>query len=523
MVHRDRWARRALIAACLSVLAFVAALAPTTADARPAAKAKAKAVPAKQIRKASRQLQRAVTLGGVQSHLKRLQRIGTAFGGNRFAGTGGFDASAQYVYDELKAAGYKPRFDPFEFQSFTENAPTAFQRVSPDPAVFVDGTDFSVLEYSGSGDVTGELEAPSGSPLGCDASDFTGFTAGKVAYVNRGSCTFRIKVTNAAAAGASGIVIANNEPGVLNGTLGADEGEAAIPGVGISQELGTALAAQVAAGPVSVEIAVDATVETTQTRNVIAETAGGDPNNVVFLGAHLDSVNAGPGINDNGSGSAGILEVARQLKKIGTPTNKVRFAWWSAEESGLVGSTDYVSRLTPAQSLKIGLYLNFDMIGSPNYARFIYDGDNSTGEGAVGPPGSDGIEANFEAFFAKQHLATEPTAFDGRSDYGPFIDVGVPSGGLFTGAEEVKTPAQVALYGGTAGEAFDPCYHQACDTYANVNGEVLDVMSDAVADATATYALDTSSVDGRTDPARLKAAPGFGTRRAPYAGADLAR
>ena len=104
------------------------------------------------------------------------------------------------------------------------------------------------------------------------------------------------------------------------------------------------------------------------------------------------------------------------------------------------------------------------MVGSPNYVRFVYDGDGS-GEGPAGPPGSAQIEQLFTSYFASQSLASEPTAFDGRSDYGPFIAVGIPAGGLFTGAEGVKTAAQAAVYGGTAGVAYDPCYHQACDDH----------------------------------------------------------
>ena len=194
------------------------------------------------------------------------------------------------------------------------------------------------------------------------------------------------------------------------------------------------------------------------TFNVLAETSSGNANNVVMVGAHLDSVCAGPGINDNGSGSAAILEVAEAMQKV-KPTNKVRFAWWGAEESGLVGSTFYVNSLSAAEQDKIALYLNFDMVGSPNYVRFVYDGSGDVGP--AGPAGSAAIEDFFNGFYAARGLAFEPTAFDGRSDYGPFIAAGVdiPAGGLFTGAEGIKTAAQAAVYGGTAGQQYDPCYH----------------------------------------------------------------
>ena len=159
---------------------------------------------------------------------------------------------------------------------------------------------------------------------------------------------------------------------------------------------------------------------------MIAETEGGDPNSVVVVGAHLDSVGTGPGINDNGSGSAGILEIAEQLRETKL-RNKLRFIWFGAEESGLIGSSEYVASLPPEEQAKISGMLNFDMIGSPNFVRFVYDGDLTLGDPgplALAPsarPGSAIIEDVFLDYFAARGLATAPTAFDGRSDYGPFI------------------------------------------------------------------------------------------------------
>jgi Zn-dependent M28 family amino/carboxypeptidase len=209
---------------------------------------------------------------------------------------------------------------------------------------------------------------------------------------------------------------------------------------------------------------------------------------VVVVGAHLDSVPAGPGINDNGSGTSTILEIAEEMAELGIRNRqKLRFAFWGAEEPGLFGSEHYVESLSDAELGTIYANLNFDMVGSPNYVRFVYDGDGSDTEPA-GPPGSAQIEAIFNQYFAGQGLASEPTPFDGRSDYGPFIAVGIPAGGLFTGAEGIKTPEQEAVYGGTAGIAYDPCYHQACDTINNLSTKALSEMSDAVAHATMTLA-----------------------------------
>jgi Zn-dependent M28 family amino/carboxypeptidase len=264
------------------------------------------------------------------------------------------------------------------------------------------------------------------------------------------------------------------------------------------------------------------------TSNILAESKFGNPDNVVMAGAHLDSVSAGPGINDNGTGSASILEVAEQMAKV-EPTNKVRFALWGAEESGLVGSDYYVDDLKmndPEELERIALYLNFDMVGSPNYSRFVYDGDNSAfpvGTGsAKGPEGSGQIEDMFHDYFESVGLASAETPFSGRSDYGPFIAAGVdiPAGGLFTGAEGVKTEEQADAFGGLAGVAYDPCYHQACDSLdqnfgsdtakaalyedlasvykleGNVNLAAVGEMADAVAHAVISYAFDTSPVTG---------------------------
>ena len=214
-----------------------------------------------------------------------------------------------------------------------------------------------------------------------------------------------------------------------------------------------------------------------------------------MVGAHLDSVIEGPGINDNGSGSSTILEIAEQLaalkytKKL---QRQVRFAFWGAEELNLLGSQYYVDHLTEAQRAKIYANLNFDMLGSPNYVRFVYDGDGSAtpdDDEDAGPPGSETIEDIFTSYFKSQGLASEPTAFDGRSDYGPFIAVGIPAGGLFSGAEGIKTPEEAAVYGGTAGDPYDSCYHQACDTINNLSTKALSELGDAAADATLTLAL----------------------------------
>jgi Zn-dependent M28 family amino/carboxypeptidase len=446
-----------------------------------------------------------VTLAGVREHQAAFQAIADANGGNRFSGFGGHNASVEYVVDRLEAAGYDPEVQPFDYMAFIVLGPSALQQIAPNAVTYVEDVDFGVIDQSDPGDVTAAVTAVdlqlglgNASTSGCEAADFAGFPQGNIALLQRGTCTFELKAENAAAAGATGIVIfnqgntdaedRNNIPAV---TLTAGN-ESGIPVLGTTYALGETLANT--AG-LQMRVFANSQRELKTTFNVLAETSTGNDNNVVMVGGHLDSVSAGPGINDNGSGSAAILEVAEQMKNV-KPNNTVRFAWWGAEESGVVGSDFYVSSLSQADRDKIALYLNFDMVGSPNFVRFVYDGSGDVGP--AGPAGSSAIEDLFNGFYAARGLAFEPTPFDGRSDYGPFIAEGVdiPAGGLFTGAEGRKTLAQRDIYGGIAGQQYDPCYHQACDTFSNNSNEVLDLNSDAIAFATLTYAMDTSSVNG---------------------------
>ena len=410
--------------------------------------------------------------------------------------------------DRLSAAGWTVTQQEFDFRTFESLSDSVLERVAPPP---VGPLEHSIMSYSGSGDVTASVSVPSGDSRGCLASDFTGFPAGNIALIQRGTpagfpvaCTFALKAANAVAAGAVGVVIYNNAAGPLAGTLG-NTFALDVPVVGITQALGQELA--VTSGLV-LHLATETLITTTTTSNVLAELPGKNSDNVVMAGAHLDSVAAGPGINDNGSGAAALIEVAENLAKV-RPQNTLRFAWWGAEEASLVGSTYYVANLSEAEGERIALYLNFDMIGSPNYVFFIYDGDDSDATGAgPGPAGSAQIEETFEAFFASRDLPFKGTDFTGRSDYGPFIAVGIPSGGLFTGAEGIKTAEEAALWGGTAGAAYDPCYHQACDTYANNNDVALAENSDAVAYAVLSYAMSTSLINGTKSKGNFRPATG---------------
>lgn len=214
-----------------------------------------------------------------------------------------------------------------------------------------------------------------------------------------------------------------------------------------------------------------------------------------MLGAHTDSVGAGPGINDNGSGLIALMEVAKALSQFRVQ-NAVRFCFWTAEEFGMVGSTKYVKGLPAADRDNIALYLNFDMIASPNYAYFVHDGDGPAPNITI-PAGSGAIMRVFLDFFTLQHKKLKPTAFSGRSDYSPFLDAGIPSGGLFTGAEGIKTQEEAEEYGGTAGMPYDSNYHRAGDNVTNLNYDAWSMNMRAAAHAVATYANSTSNIPKR--------------------------
>lgn len=462
-------------------------------------------------------LPRCMQARNVFARLQALEDIASLNEGNRAAGRPGYQASIDYVKRTLEKAGYKVTVQPFPFTAFYPKGPGTLSAVSPTPGNYVWETDFNYLSQTEAGDISAPvvpvdlaLGAGNTSSSGCEAEDFANFPSGAIALVQRGTCSFEVKAENAAAAGAAGVIIFNqgntdDRKGLENVTLG-DGYEGGVPVMFATYDNGVAWSQTPG---LQLRMVVDVVREKTQTYNVVAETRYGNPNNVVMAGAHLDSVFEGPGINDNGSGSAALLEMAVLLRKA-YPLNKLRFAWWGAEEAGLVGSTYYVKNLTAEEKKKIKAYLNFDMIGSPNYANQIYDGDGSS-FGLQGPPGSGAIEHLFEAYFKLRNQASEGTEIDFRSDYAQFFEDGIAFGGLFTGAEDIKTPEQAQKYGGAAGKPFDPCYHNACDSTANISLEALELHADAMAFVTSWLSISTKVIDDEI--AAAKAAGGKGLLR----------
>ena len=298
---------------------------------------------------------------------------------------------------------------------------------------------------------------------GCDPSDYPSRVSGNIAFVLRGTCPFGQKSENAGKAGAVAAVVYNYESDAVHGTLGTPSPDH-VATFGLGGDDAKPILEKLRQGQsVDATAYVDAVVETIETTNIIAQTVAGDPDNCVMLGGHSDSVPEGPGINDDGSGTLSLIEIATQLTKFHV-NNCVRFAWWAAEEEGLLGSDYYVSVLSPEENRKIRLFMDYDMLASPNFAYQVY---NATNE--ANPVGSEELRDLYVKWYKDHGLNYTFIPFDGRSDYDGFIRHGIPAGGIATGAEGVKTEEEADQFGGNAGDWYDPCYHQLCDDLSNLN------------------------------------------------------
>ncbi|KAF4120920.1 Zn-dependent amino- or carboxypeptidase, M28 family [Geosmithia morbida] len=431
----------------------------------------------------SDKLQEQVKLDNLVASSQKLQDIADENGGHRAFGSTGHNATVDFIYETLSKTGY---YDVVK-QPFTETYSSADGNLTVDGA----SVESAPLTYTPSGNATATVVLVNN--LGCTGADYPTAVEGAIALISRGECQFSAKSTFAKAAGAVGAIVYNNEEGLVAGTLGSVSGDYA-PIVGISKKDGEDLIAKLEVeGEIQATLFVDAVNEERVTYNVLAETKQGDHDNVLVLGGHSDSVPAGPGINDDGSGIVGILDVALGLTKFRVK-NAVRFGFWSAEEFGLLGSYHYIKSVNSSdvELAKIRAYLNFDMIASPNYVYGIYDGDGDAFN-LTGPAGSAAIEKDFEDFFTANGAPFVPSEFSGRSDYAGFIENGIPSGGLFTGAEDVKTSKEAELFGGEAGVAYDVNYHAVGDTIDNLNLEAFLLNTKSIANSVAKYA---TSFDG---------------------------
>lgn len=305
---------------------------------------------------------------------------------------------------------------------------------------------------------------------------------GNIAFILRGSCSFGAKSALAGQSGALAAVVYNYEDDEVHGTLGTPSPDH-VATLGMGGKEAQPYVQKLQDGEIVEAIAyIDSEVNTIMTNNILAQTKHCDADNVVMLGGHSDSVPEGPGINDDGSGTNSLLEVATQLTQFSV-NNCVRFAWWAGEEEGLLGSDYYVSVLTPEENLRIRLFMDYDMMCSPNFAYQVYDARDD-----VNPIGSQELRDLYVEWYEAQGLNHTYIAFDGRSDYDGFIRNGIPGGGIATGAEGIKTKKEEEMFGGVAGEWYDPCYHQLCDDVSNLNMTAWEVNTKLIAHSVATYA-----------------------------------
>ena len=435
-----------------------------------------------------------ITTASMREHLEAFQQAADDHGGTRASDTPGHTASVEYVERTLRRLGLETTLDRFPLDAWREVRPAELTVLSgPDVAV----PEVVTMQYSPGGSVTAplapvdlgeEVEATEASTSGCEGRDFGTLREGDVALVQRGGCFLFDKAHNAERGGASALIVMN---GGTPGNTNAVQGTLARPGttipvVGVSFDTGAALAQAAAAAPLEVSLQVETEMPRVTGTNVLGEIPGGG-DGVVLLGAHLDSVPAGPGLNDNATGAATLLDVAAALAAT-HPKRTIRLAFWDAEELGLIGSSSYVSRLPKDQLDDIEAVVNVDMVGSPNGGSFVFDGDGSSGF-LPGPDGSEEIEAAFEQAFDALDLPEAPADLElGRTDSAPFAEAGIPVGGVFSGADGAKSADEARTFGGEAGEPYDPCYHQACDRLDDVDLELAANLARAVALATASLA-----------------------------------
>lgn len=458
-----------------------------------------------------------VTGDAVMDHLQKISDISTSHSeeGFRALGTPGYEESVEYVEQTLEATGaFDVERQAFEVgdQTFGEVAVSVDgEELEVTPASFTEGTEEALTDLSVALPVDDDYSDLAGGQLGCEASDFDDSAEGALVLVARGSCAFGEKTQAATDAGAAAVILYNNDTSApdeaLNATLGERVKNGA-PTVGVSYNEGNDLLTKIEGAAEGEPLLADFTLETEYTTsttwNVIAETKAGDHDNVQMFGAHLDGVAVGPGANDNGSGSAALLASAEALAKQPTEAdNAIRFGWWAAEEVGLVGSTHYVESLSESEASKVKSYMNFDMIGSDNYIVGTLDSDGSDvpiPDGVNVPEGSAELEKVFTDYFDTKDQPNVGTDFSGRSDYQAFIDNGIPSSGLFSGADGTKTQEEADMFGGTVGDKHDTNYHQPTDTIENVSRESLDIFSPAIAYAVHTLAYDLRDAPAPTDP-----------------------
>jgi Zn-dependent M28 family amino/carboxypeptidase len=437
-----------------------------------------------------------VAADAVFAHLRALQDIANANKGNRADGTPGYDASVEYVAKALRSRGFDVATLQFD----------RLYAVSPGkPSLTIAGSSYSVdqaslLVRTPPGGLTGQPVRPT-QQSGCATSDYpAAVPAGAIAVVDDAHCSVVDKQNSAKLKGAAALIVVSAPNGQGAPPTLFNPGyfkQLNMPVAVVGSNGGSALAHATA----PVRLVLDAENVKVTSRNVLAQTKTGSTKDVIMVGAHLDGPRAGPGINDNGSGVAAVLETALQLGPLAPVNNAVRFVFWGADEDGLNGVLDYVFGLDDEQLNDIAMYLNFNLLGSLNAGFFTDDGDQSgpPGQGIAAsdvPEGSAGIERTLSGYLnlAGKRPADMPLGV--RTDYHPFMIAGVPIGGMSTGASQLKTTVQARLWGGQVGVGFDPNFQSPRDTIDNVNREALAVMGSGVAFAVGHYAESVAGVNG---------------------------
>jgi hypothetical protein len=447
-------------------------------------------------------LEQCITRAELWAELAQFQRIaddnpGPTGHGNRDTGTPGYAASVTHVATLMRRAGYTVAIQPYEYRADElEGTPQFGSR----GRTYAFESEWFVARLSGAGAVSAPLEPPIGSASGCATGDFAGFVAGDVALLERGDCSFDVQVENARAARAGAVVLYNSEGG------GAYEARltepASIPVVGVTTAaIGAQLLRQYRTGVAPlVHVGVRLHRKTGLDYNLIADSPYGDPDRIVAIDAHLDSI-YGAGMLDNASGSTTILDIALNLAK--TPTrNRLRYIWFGGEELGLLGSRYYTRNLTPAELRTFAFDVDVDVTATPNYDILVadpaYASDVKRFPKNVVPQSMRGNRAFAESFKGTGYVSQPARFGNDGTDSNAFSLAGVPNSGILTNQDCCKHHWETGIWGGYPGnyEGTIPSFnggcvdypHRWCDNLSNNDPALLELISRSVAYVTLTLA-----------------------------------